>query len=198
MHGNFTRHTPINRLAASALLVLCFVQLPVRAHPPALITGAAQSSHLLYQDIFIPIGLARGQTLRYTWANLNDPDPQQRELEPLRIEVKLRAADGSVIAQAGAATVGAGQFQSFDFNRDALPLAGEPGTGRLQVQVQAQLFIAKPKQQSLREAPELFPASLEIIDNSTGQTAALLPVVQQLRCTTQSNGETTCRIVAVK
>ncbi len=196
MSSKLTYHNSITRLATSALLVLCSVQLPVRAHPPALNTGAAQSSHIdLYKNIWIT-GLARGQTLRCTWANRNDPDPQQRELEPLRIEVSLRAADGSIIAQATAPAVAAGRFQSFNFNRDALPLAGEPGTGRLQAQVVMQTFF-NARQPSPRDAPNLFPASLEIIDNSTGQTVALLPVVQQLRCNTQSNGEVECRIVSV-
>ncbi|MBA3713631.1 MAG: hypothetical protein H0W76_14450 [Pyrinomonadaceae bacterium] len=114
MRGNFTRHTRINRLAALALLVLCFVQLPARAqfnNPKTFQIISAGSD-----------GLARGQTLRYTWANLSDPDPQQREFEPLHIRVRLLAADGSVLAQQEAAAVGAGQFQSFDFHRDQINL----------------------------------------------------------------------------
>lgn len=172
MSSKLTCHNSITRLATLALLVLGSVQLPVRAHPPALITGAAQSSHLLYQDIFIPVGLARGQTLRYTWANLNDPDPQQRELEPLRIEVKLLAADGSVIAQTAAAAVGAGQFQSFDFNRDQINLPGEAGTGRLQARLEATVELRRRNLVTTlsMNIGRPFADAAEVIDTLTGRT----------------------------
>jgi len=189
MHCNFTRYNSIIRKPALAMLALFLIQLPVRAMRPgaeavaivmgaAINAGAAQYSgtHALYQDIFIPSGLAPGQKLRYTWANLNDPDPEKREFEPLRIQVRLLAADGSVIAQTEAAAVGAGQFQSFDFDRDRISLPGEAGTRRLQARLEVTVTgrttrsdDAATKQKALED----FPASLELIVNSTGGTTAV-------------------------
>lgn len=99
------------------------------------------------------------------------PDPQQREFEPLRIEVKLLAADGSVIAQAEAPAVGAGQFQSFDFHRDVLPPTGEPGTGRLQVRLEATVELRRRNLvTTLSMDVGRFAGAVEVIDTLTGRT----------------------------
>jgi hypothetical protein len=121
-------------------------------------------------------GLLDGQTLRYTRANLNDPDPQKRLFEPMRIQVKLLAADGDVVAQDGAEAVGVGQFQSFDFNRNQLILPGEPGTGRLQLRLEVTV-IGRSKWPNLvlkQGIVETFNDNAEIIDNSTGKTVVSL------------------------
>lgn len=186
MRSNFTRHNSIIRKPALAMLALILIQLPVRAMRPgseagaivmgaAINVGAAQYSgaHALYQDIFIPSGLAPGQKLRYAWANLNDPDPEKREFEPLRIQVRLLAADGSVIAQTEAAAVGAGQFQSFDFDRDRISLPGEAGTGRLQARLEVTVTGRTTRSDTIPEQVilETFASAVEIIDNFTGETA---------------------------
>ncbi|MGI8997979.1 MAG: hypothetical protein ACR2GW_15055 [Pyrinomonadaceae bacterium] len=138
---------------------------------------APGGSDSIWLDIGSPsLGLTRGQTLRYTWANLNDPDPQQREFEPLHIRVRLFAADGSLLAQTAAAAVGVGQFQSFDFNRDQLNLPGEPGTGRLQVRLEVTVsgrlrrgnFILDVTFE--RRLLETFDDAAEIFDTLTGRT----------------------------
>jgi hypothetical protein len=173
MHFNPTRHNPTVRLAAFALLAICLTQLPVSAYPAAINTGAAQDTHIdLYKNIWINPGLARGQTLRYTWTNLNDPDPQNRILEPSRIRVRLLASDRSVITQTEAAAVGPDQFQSFDFNRDEISLPGENITGRLQTILEATV-IGQPKYNDIvlkRGILETFADALEIIDNTGGRT----------------------------
>src|SRR6185295_10945468 len=131
-----------------------------------------QSSQVdLYKNIW-GIGLARGQTLLYTWANLNDPDPQKREFEPLRIQVKLLTADRSVIEQAEAAAVGVGQFQSFNFSRDQINLPGEPGTGFVEVRVEVTL-TGRVKYTNLvlkSGIVETFDDNLEVVENQTGHT----------------------------
>jgi hypothetical protein len=136
--------------------------------------GATQYSgaHLLYQDIFIPVGLAPRQTLRYTWANLNDPDPEKRDFEPLNIRVRLLAADGSVIAQTEAAAVGAGHFQSFDFDRDRISLPGDAGTRRLQARLEVTVTGRTTRSDTVPEQVilETFAGALEIIDNFSGET----------------------------
>src|SRR5262249_13568723 len=135
-----------------------------------------QYTHIdLYKNIWIN-QLARGQTLRYTWANLNDPDPQKSEFEPLRIQVRLLAADGSVIAQNEAAAVGAGQFQSFDFNRDQINFPGEPVTGRLQARLEATVTgIHRATDITLKRGViGTFDDTVEVIDNSSGRTTVSL------------------------
>lgn len=173
MHRNLFRHNSIIRVAAVALLAICITQLPVRAYPATINTGATPNTHIdLYKNIWIDSGLARGQTLRYTWANLNDPDPQKRRFEPLRIRVRLLTTNGSVIAQTEAATVDAGQFQSFDFNRDQISLPGEEPTGRLQTTLEATVSgNTKYGEIILKQGIlETFDDTMEVIDNSGGRT----------------------------
>jgi len=173
MQGNLFRRNSIIPLAALSMLALCIVQPTVRAHPTAINAGDAQDSHIdLYRNIWLNPGLARGQTLRYTWANLNDPDPQKRKLEPLRIRVRLLSTDRSVIAQIEAAAVSAGQFQFFDFNRDQISLPGEDSTGRLQTMLEATVsgntkYSDIVLKQGIRET---FDDAVEVIDNLGGRT----------------------------
>jgi hypothetical protein len=117
-----------------------------------------------------------GQMLRVTWGNLSAADPRDRVLEPLSVNAKLFNAAGQMIAQAEAAPAQASRFQSFDFNRDLIGLQGEPGTGRLPVRVEAPARFRVAQQvdaATQKKALEDFPASLELIGNSTGRTTAV-------------------------
>lgn len=177
MRCSLISHNSIIRSAALALVAVCIIQTPVRARPTASGASAAQDSHRdLYRNVWVNPGLTRGQTLRYTWVNLNDPDPQKRILEPLRIRVRLLAADGSVIAQTEAAAVGSGQFQSFDFNRDQISLPGEDTTGRLQTMLEATVTgQTNYGNIDLKQGiPETFDDAVEVIDNSGGRTTVSL------------------------
>ena len=122
-----------------------------------------------------PVGLTFGQTLRYTWANLSDPDPRKREFEPSSIRVRLLAADGSVIAQEEAAAVAVGQSQSFDFNRDQINVPDSQGTGRMQARLEATVsgltwsWIVRITPRVI----ETFDVAVEIIDNSSGRTTVI-------------------------
>ena len=175
MLGNLIRHKSIVRLAASALIAICLIHLPARAYPGAI--AAAQDTHIdLYKNIWINPGLARGQTLRYTWANLNDPDPQKREFETFSIRVRLLARGGNVIAEIEAATVEVGEFQSFDFNRDQINLTGEEPTGRLQTLLEATV-IGRTRHRNLilkQGILETFDDAVEIIDNAGARTTVSL------------------------
>ena len=118
------------------------------------------------------VGLIYGQTLRYTRANLNDPEPQKRLFEPMRIQVKLIAADGNVIAQEGAVAVGVGLLQSFDFTREQIIRPGEAGTARLQVRLEVTV-IGQSKWHPIilkQGILETFSDTTEVIDNSSGRT----------------------------
>ncbi|HSB08924.1 MAG TPA: hypothetical protein VLM38_05395 [Blastocatellia bacterium] len=125
----------------------------------------------IVQDM-APVGLSVRQTLRYTWANLNDPDPQKRIFEPVRIRVRMLAADASIIAEGEAAAVDVGKFESFDFKRDLINLPGEAETGRLQVRLQVTV-IGRTKYDDIvlkRGVDKTFDAAVEVVDESSGRT----------------------------
>jgi hypothetical protein len=179
MFSNFTPSKSITRLGAMSLIAAALFLLPVRAIQPqvesaigvgkAITSARAQSSYThpdLYKNIWIN-GFAQGETLRYTWANLNDPDPQKRVFEPLRILVKLLNADGSVVAQDEAAAVGAGRFQVFDFD-----VPGERGIRRGQwiLDVTVTGETRYPHVILKQRILETFADALGVIDNSSGRT----------------------------
>jgi hypothetical protein len=159
-------------LAVIAVLAISTVQPPVRAYPVTGFTGAPQDTHVdLYKNIWINPGLARGQTLRYTWVNQNNPDPEEREIEPLRIRVRLLTPGRSLIAQTEAPAVGVGKFQYFDFNRDDISLPGDVLTGRLQTLLEATVSGAKYRPVILKQGViETFDDTIEVFTNSLGRT----------------------------
>lgn len=114
MKRYIARHVLIAQLATLALIALCFLQAQVRAQ--------GMTEQVLVSP---PVGLAPGQSGRITlWV---------RDHSLMRAQVKLHDERGAVVAQSDEATIPAGQFRSFNFNRSDIPLAGEAGTGRVQV-----------------------------------------------------------------
>ncbi len=77
--------------------------------------------------------------------------------------MKLYDAQGNLLARSQEVEVPPGQFRTFDFNRDALSAAGEPGTGRLQVRADIGIRLI-----SLDGSKTYFPTSMEGADNRTG------------------------------
>ena len=173
MRINFACRVLIVRLTAFVLLALCLTQLPARAQGAQAQTQPTRQVTII-QDM-APVGLTFGQTLRYTWANLSDPDPRKREFEPSSIRVRLLAADGSVIAQKEAAAVAVGQSQSFDFNRDQINVPDSQGTGRMQARLEATVsgltwsWIVRITPRVI----ETFEVAVEVIDNSSGRTTVI-------------------------
>lgn len=117
------------------------------------------------------MGLTHGQTLRVTAVHRGG-EPRQRH-RPVVARAKLYDANGALLAESVEATLAAGTFHSFDFDRAALSPPGEPISGRLQLRVRVELvpedphgFVRDPR------ATGLLDASLELIDNSTGGTTA--------------------------
>src|SRR5262245_24671736 len=178
MTSYITRTLLIARLAAIILLTICAIQSNIRAQEPANNISGGLNQAIASQDgtaegvnlklVFAPAGLIRGETLRATWVNLNDEDPNKRVIEPLRLVVKLFDAEGSIIEQRGAQAVGAGKFQSFDFSRDTIYLPGEAGTGRLQIRCEVEI-IGTTKYSDLvlkQGVAPLLQTSLEIIGNN--------------------------------
>jgi len=110
----------------------------------------------------IIMGIVPGQTLRVTL--FNPPSSESgAQSEPVGGHVKVFDGRGNLIAQSPEQVIPPGKFRSFDFNRGALPLAGEPGTNRAHVRIKPFYNFS-----SGRLSPVL--ASFEIVDASTGRT----------------------------
>jgi hypothetical protein len=77
-------------------------------------------------------------------------------------------ADGTYIGQSEELSISAGEFRSFDVKRDDLRVAGEPGTGRLQVRGKIILWVREGSANS-GFSPTI---SVELINSGTGKTAA--------------------------
>lgn len=169
MHSNFTRRKPIARLAVLALLALCFVQTTVRAQGT---TECVLDS--------APLGLTLGQTLRFSPFNPNQRLEGHPQRQTVLVQVALRDARGNLIAHSQELALPPGEFRSIDFNRDSLHLAGEPGTGRVQVRAEVRYrFLSIVDRTQI--LPGNFPAALELVDNSNGSTTLMLPAVQKVR-----------------
>jgi len=110
----------------------------------------------------IIMGIVPGQTLRVTLFNQPSSESEAQS-EPVGGHVKVFDGSGNLIAQSPEQVIPPGEFRSFDFNRGALPLPGEPGTNRAQVRIKPFYNF-----RSERLSPVL--ASFEIVDDSTGKT----------------------------
>ena len=113
------------------------------------------------------LGIAPGQMLRFSVVNAN---PDQGSA-PVRAQVLLYDAQGNVLARSEDGELPPGQFRTFDFNRDDLSAPGDPGSGRLQVHSVIQVSL----QDGTVRAAEGFPASIELVDDSTGKTVLAYP-----------------------
>lgn len=127
MHINFIRNLRINRLAACVLLTCCFFQLQAGAQ------SSEPANEITKVGTTALMGLARGETLRFTAFN---PESTGERGEPIRMQMKLFDAQGNVIAASPEVMIPPGEFRFVDFKRDDLPIAGDPGTGLLQVRTQ--------------------------------------------------------------
>jgi len=110
----------------------------------------------------ILMGIVPGQTLRVTLFN---PPASGSEAQPEPVSGHVKVFDGlsGQIAQSPEQVIRPGEFRSFDFNRDALALRGEPGTNRAQVRIKPFFNFESGRLSSIL-------ASFEIVDASTGRT----------------------------
>lgn len=115
-------------------------------------------------DVFM--GIAPGQTLRVT---LFYPQTSVRDYPPSRLI--LSESNGSFIAQSPDLVIPPGAFRSVDFRRSDLPLAGEDGTGRVQLRVHLEPATDEQSLIAIFTRTGLI-ASFELIENSTGRTKA--------------------------
>ena len=162
MRSKLARSLVFASSVSGALIVLGAGHMPL----------LAQDSARSYQVISTgSTGLVAGQKLRYTWANLTNPDGQAHT-SPEQLSVRLLGPDGTVIAQVEAPAVGAGKFQVFEFHRDQITRAGESNTGRLQVRLEAKLSGSlKWGDIVLKRGSKAFDDALELVD-ALGRTSA--------------------------
>ncbi len=130
--------------------------------------GTAEAQHVRVFDArgYYLLGITPGQTLRISAGNLST---SKEGSEQVRAQVKLYDAQGNVLALSEEVELRPGQFRTFDFNRDDLLVAGEPGTGRLQVR--AGIGILKSLDGGATW-PNSIPVSIEVVDNRTGKTVS--------------------------
>ena len=125
-------------------------------------TWAGQSNVVntfLYSTTF---GYVPGQTARFSVAY---PSTTVEGTEPVRARVTLYDAQGNEVASSREVEVPARQFRSFDFDRDNLPLAGEPNTGRVQVRAVVQVAIMDGSAHSVND----FSVSMGVMDDGVSR-----------------------------
>jgi len=136
------------------------------SHKPKeiVVVGSNGDRPLVFAVDFRSTGMVHGQTIRFSL--LNQSDSSQALRGPVLAQVRLFDAVGQQIAQSSVIAIPPGEFRSVDFDRDDIPLAGEPGTGRVQIKGTWKMTV----QDRAAEDGE-FPASLEIVDNESGASA---------------------------
>ena len=105
-------------------------------------------------------GYVPGQTARFSVAY---PSTTEERTASVRAQVTLYDAQGNEVAHSREEEVPARQFRIFDFNRENLPLAGEPYTGRVQVRA-----VIKVVSMDGSEQPVKLSVSREVMDNRDG------------------------------
>jgi hypothetical protein len=169
MRVNLIRQNSIVRLAALAMFALCFVQLQICAQETERNTSATArpDDEVVILTSSIPSwGMSRGEKSRITVFNKNESKKSELTRQVSFIQTMLLDARGAVIAQSEEIAIPPGGFRYFDFHRDSIPLAGDPGTGRLQVsgQIRHKFFSIVD-----RSKLTIFPATVELV-KETGQT----------------------------
>jgi hypothetical protein len=112
----------------------------------------------------ILMGIGPNMKVRVTLLN-RPASGSEAQREPVSGHVKVFDGSGNLIAQSPELVIPPGEFRSFDLNRYALPLPGEPGANRAQVRIKPFFNF-----ESERLSPVL--ASFEIVDISTGRTVS--------------------------
>lgn len=132
-------------------------------------TGRTAAQTTIEQQAFAfnPVGIACGQTLRFSVFN---PDALEQGSQPVRAQTWLYDSSGRLLAQTEAIAIAPGQFRSFDFKRDALSAEGESDSGRLQVRGVVQVVFSDGSVRPVRWDISGLPVSIEVIDNQSGKT----------------------------
>jgi hypothetical protein len=158
------RKTTIGVVAVALFLVGQTVEQTPAQEPAGSRGNPDEVTALLHTTAW---GLTRGQTARLSVVNPNAPS--ERERRTIFVQVTLVDQEGDRLAGSDEVAIESGEIRSIEFTRDALPLAGEPGSGRLQIRARVRYrFLAL-----VDRTGQGFPPSVELIDNATGITAAV-------------------------
>lgn len=124
---NFITNSAI-RKAMMALIALCLLRVPINAQSPA-------ETETLVNGQPVVLGLVSGEVLRYSAFNPSETEAGKPN-EPLSLQLKLYDAHGSLVATSPKIVIPPGEFRWVEFDRDTLPISGEPGSTRAQVRTQ--------------------------------------------------------------
>ncbi|MCI0390284.1 MAG: hypothetical protein MOB07_16160 [Acidobacteria bacterium] len=118
-------------------------------------------------------GIAPRQTARISLANLTASRRLSRTDDPVIARIQILDMEGEVIAQSDEIRVEQGKIRFWDVPRDRFP-AGEPN-GRIQVRTRILFATQAIFIGGVLTVPSLAP-TMELINPSTGETAALITV----------------------
>ena len=122
-------------------------------------SGSAASQNILKQIALFspPIGFKLGETFRVSVVNPDEPDIITGA--QVNGHVKIFDSTGQPLAESEEVVLLPGQISNFDFNRDDLHVAGERGTGRLEVRAEIHYRYAERRGQI---TPSHFPITVEL------------------------------------
>jgi hypothetical protein len=103
-----------------------------------------------------------------------NPRTEEEGGEPVRAQAYIYDSYGNLLSRTDPVEVPAGQFRTFAFSRDDLRVAGEPGTGR--VEVRPGIGILRSRDGGSTWSNNIH-ASMELVDNSTGATIQMSPML---------------------
>lgn len=145
----------LSRLSV-ALCLLVSLEGPARAADRG--AADAETDSVSYQDVFVPLGLALGQRIRYS---LFMPGGT-----PVKAQLKLYDQGNGVLAESVAGIVEPGQLRVFDLPYEAVVSRKATATGRMQVRAVGHFQTLSPRPVDLGEVH----SSVEVIDATTNRT----------------------------
>lgn len=181
MYGLTTIKGRIGRgMAAVALAALIFLPAPpasAQARGKSVPTGTVTFTYIVTNPGLV--GLVWGQTMRLNFALRQDGG-----VRPVRAQVRV-SNGGTTILIRNHELDPTSRFHSLDIGRGDLAVAGEPGTGRVQLWVEVELVLsADARLRAEDAAASLFLPTYELINDERGETAViglLLPAIQSVK-----------------
>jgi hypothetical protein len=108
----------------------------------------------------IRMGVLPGQRLSFTFFN-----PKEAGSQPVRVSTYVYDSTGRLLSQTDPVELQPGQFYTASIDHDNLRVAGEDGTGLLQVRADTQVVLMDGSGRHVQ-----IPLTIERVDNRTGST----------------------------